>query len=98
MANFNTDILPNATKTYSLGNSSKRWLLNDVVAEILVISVNGTSSTSTSVSNSDITKRHVVLNDAQLAAADITWTTANGSISLSGSSSIPAMTLYLAAT
>ena len=96
MATFSTGINPTVSDTYSLGNSSKKWKLNGAVAEILVISVSATSNTSSSVSNSSITARHVVLNDTQLAAANISWTTAAGSLSLSGTGAIPAMTLYLA--
>ena len=95
MGTFNTDINPSANKTYSLGTTSTKWKLNGYVAEIIKVDVSATSSTSTSVSNSAITANHIVINDLQVIPDDVTWTTSSGSVALSCSNGIPAMTLYL---
>lgn len=92
---FATDIVPDGNKTRNVGSSSKKFKLNGHVAELIEVSVTATSSTSTSVSNQDITADHVVLNDSQFITSDISWTTSSGSIALSCADGIPAMTLYL---
>lgn len=92
---FKTDINPDSSLSHSFGAPDKRWKLNGYVVEFLSISVSATSSTSTTVQNSNITTAHVVLNDAQLSSANISWTTSAGSITLSSTQAIPAMTLYL---
>lgn len=65
---------------------------------ILRINVTSTSSTTKTISSSSITEYHYPVNEPQIAAADITWTTSSGQLTLSCASGIPAMTLYLAET
>jgi len=68
----------------------------NVPKQAIVLSVSATSNTSVTINNSDITSDYYVYdNTSDLPASDISWTTANGSITLSCSSGVPAMTLYL---
>ena len=92
---FATNIVPDTSLSRYVGTSSKRFKINGYEIEILEISVTATSSTSTSVSDSSITAQHIVLNDAQIAASNISWITVGGSITLSCPDGIPEMTLYL---
>ena len=64
--------------------------------EILEVSVTATSEVSTTIENTAITANHVVLNDFMSWASDITWSTDAGTMTISSSNGIPAMTLYLA--
>ena len=62
----------------------------------IIISVSATSSTSTTISNSNITADHYVYNIVSaLPSANVSWTTSAGSITLSCTSGIPAMSLLL---
>ena len=62
----------------------------------IVITVSSTSNTSVTINNSDITSSHYVFNTvSDKPGADVSWSTSNGSITLSCSSGIPAMTLML---
>lgn len=62
----------------------------------IVISVSATSNTSKTINDSNITADHYVFNTSSTApGSDVSWTTSAGSITLSCSSGIPAMTLML---
>ena len=62
----------------------------------VIIEVAATSNTSTTISNSDITSDFRVFNTASsVSTDDISWSTSSGSVTLSCSGGIPAMTLYL---
>ena len=64
--------------------------------DCVILNVSATSSTSTTISNSDITSDYYVFNTASsLPSADVSWSTSNGSVTLSCSGGIPAMTLFL---
>lgn len=64
--------------------------------DCVIINVTATSNTSTTISNSDITSDYYVFNTASsLPTADVSWATANGSVTLTCSGGIPAMTLFL---
>ena len=68
----------------------------DVPKGAIVINVSATSNTSTTISNSAITANHYVYNvNSTEVGGDMTWTTAAGSITLSCSSGIPAMSIML---
>lgn len=62
----------------------------------IVVSVSATTSTSTTISNSNITADHYVFNIVSaLPDANVSWTTSAGSVTLSCTSGIPAMSLLL---
>ena len=87
------------TKTVtSAGTTSCDGYANVNVTDspLLEVSVSATSSTSTTISNNKITANHVVVNDAQVAGANISWSTSSGQLTISCSGGIPAMTLHLA--
>lgn len=64
--------------------------------DCVILNVSATSSTSTTISNSDITSDYYVFNTASsMPSADVSWSTSNGSVTLSCSGGIPAMTLFL---
>ena len=62
----------------------------------IVVNVSATSNTSVTISNSNIKADHYVYNTSNTdIGSDLSWTTASGSLTLSCSSGIPAMTLLL---
>lgn len=64
--------------------------------DCLVITVSATSNTITTINNSDITADYYVFNTASdKPGADITWSTSAGSLTLTCSAGIPAMTVFL---
>jgi len=68
----------------------------NVPNDAVVISVSATSNTSVTINNSDITSDYYVFNTASTApVSDISWSTGNGSVTLSCSDGIPAMTIFL---
>ena len=67
-----------------------------VESPILQIDVTGTAATSATLTNPAITAEHYVINNAQIAASNVSWTTAAGQITLSCADGIPAMTIFLA--
>lgn len=70
--------------------------ISDLSGMIVVLSVTATSNTSTTISDSAITADHYVCNQFSTDTdADVTWTTSAGSITLSCTEGIPAMTLVL---
>ena len=93
---FGMNVNPDGNLTRSLGSTSAKWKLNGYVAEMIAVSVTATSSTSTTISNSNITAQHIVVNQHWIHGADISYTTSAGSITITCDSGIPAMTLYLA--
>lgn len=90
---FAMDVNPDGDLTRSLGSSSNKWKVNGHVTEIVEISVSATSDTSVTIGDSNITENHVVLNSFN-TSSDISYTTSNGSVVLTCSSGIPAITLY----
>lgn len=84
------------TLTESGTHSVDGYQYATVPENCLVISVTATSSTSKTINNSAITTSHYVFNTASsVAAADLSWSTAAGSLTLSCSGGIPAMTVFL---
>lgn len=68
----------------------------NVAKQAITLSVVATSNTSVTINNSDITSDFYVYDEtSSIPSSDVSWTTSNGSITLSCSSGIPAMTLYL---
>ena len=77
----------------SNGTSAPTW---ETVSSIVAIDVTATTATSTTISNSKVTANHIALNDVVIGAgANITVTTAAGSVSLACSTGIPAFKLIL---
>ena len=84
------------TITQSGTTSCNGYANVDVPKGAIVVSVSASSNTSTTINNSNITANHYVYNTSFVgAAADISWSTAAGSITVSCSGGIPAMTLML---
>lgn len=92
---FGTNLEPDISFGRSLGSSSKKWKLNGHVPELIEVSVTATTASSSTISNDAITAGHVVVNDMAVIDDDVSYTTADGSITLSCSGGIPAMKLYL---
>ena len=92
---FNTDLLPSSNGTYYLGSASQKWKINGYTSPTIIETVAATSETSVTISNPDITSVHVVFNTIKDGGSDMTWTTANGSVTLSCASGIPSCTLFL---
>lgn len=92
---FGVDLNPDGDNTRSLGSSSARWKVNGHVSELLEVLITASNNTSITISDSRITADHVVVNQLLEIASDVSYTTAAGSLTLSCSSGIPAMTLYL---
>lgn len=68
----------------------------DVAENCLIVTVTATSGTTKTISNALITSDYYVFNTAfSGAAADVSWTTGSGTLTLSCSEGIPAMTLFL---
>lgn len=68
----------------------------NVPNDAVVISVSATSNTSVTINNSGITSDYYVFNTAStVPVSDISWSTGNGSVTLSCSDGIPAMTIFL---
>lgn len=67
-----------------------------VPKQAVVLSVSATSNTSVTINNSNITTDYYVYNTASTSLpADLSWSTSTGSVTLTCSSGIPAMTLFL---
>ena len=67
-----------------------------VPKQAITLSVSATSNTSVTINNSDITSDYYVYDEtSSLPSSDVSWSTSNGSITLSCSDGIPAMTLKL---
>lgn len=62
----------------------------------IIVEVTATSNTTTTISNSDITTNHYVYNTTStVPLSDISWTTSDGSLTLTCSNGIPAMYVLL---
>lgn len=67
-----------------------------VAKQAIVLSVTATSNTSVTINNSNITTDYYVYNTASTSLpADLSWSTSTGSVTLTCSGGIPAMTLFL---
>lgn len=62
----------------------------------IIVEVTATSNTTTTISNSNITTNHYVYNTTStVPLSDISWTTSDGSLTLTCSNGIPAMYVLL---
>lgn len=83
---FATNINPSSATGQSLGGSSRKWKINGHVAEMIAVQfVCAAGSTSTTVSNADITSSHIcVTSNAATShsnfASNIVFSTSAGSV------------------
>lgn len=64
--------------------------------DCVIVEVTATSSTTKTINNSKITSDFYVFNTAsEKPVSDVSWSTASGSVTLTCSNGIPAMTLFL---
>ena len=92
---FATNVNPDGNLTRSLGSSSAKWKINGNIPELIEVTVEETSETSVTISDSKITADHIVLNEYVIGTEDISYTTASGSITLQCSEGFSDMVLYL---
>ena len=92
---FDFDVNPSTNQTNTLGSASTKWLLNGYLPELIEIQVEASNETSVTINNSNITEDHIVINEHMQIAHNVDYITSDGSISLSCSSGIPGMVLYL---
>ena len=97
-ASSGKSIITNGTWNTTTTNAAGTYYGRVVVPNpnLIEVTVNATANTSVTISDSAITADHIVINEHQVMLYNVDYeTTNNGTLILSCSHGIPAMTLYL---
>lgn len=91
---FATNVNPDGNQTRSLGSSSAKWKINGHIPELIEVEIEQTNETSVTVTDSNITADHIVLNPFALDS-EISYTTGAGTATFTCASGFANTVLYL---